>query len=192
MPRLGLNSAQVVAYGAELADEAGIEAVSFATLAVRLGIKAPALYKHVDSISDLQHRIATLAMTEFGDLLREELQGKSGINAVNALFRSMQSYISKHPGRYSAVNGAQLKGDDDPLLYATTQVINSMRAVLSGYGIKPEELDHAIRMLRSMIHGYALLCAADAFHWSNDPEETVTWMINFFDTGLRAVANNTH
>jgi hypothetical protein len=32
-----------------------------------LGVKAPALYKHVDGIDDLRRRIATLTMTELGD-----------------------------------------------------------------------------------------------------------------------------
>jgi AcrR family transcriptional regulator len=190
MPRAGLNTSEVVASGAEFADEVGIGSVSLAALAERLGVKAPALYKHVDGISDLQHRIATLAMTELGDALREALQGKSRADAIGALFTTLQSYITEHPGRYNATTGAQFQGNDDPLLAATTRVIESVRAVLSGYGIQPDELDHAIRMLRCMIHGYALLQAANGFQWSNDPDESVTWMIRFVDTGLTAVGDD--
>jgi hypothetical protein len=61
---------------------------------------------------------------------------------------------------------------------------------LSGYGIRPDELDHAIRMLRCMIHGYAQLQAANAFQWRNDPEESVAWTIRFVDAGLTAVGDN--
>ena len=190
MPRAGLNTVEVVASGAELADESGIGSVSLAALAERLGVKAPALYKHVDGIGDLQHRIATLAMTEFGDALRDALQGKSGADAIGALFTAIQSYIAEHPGRYYAATSAQLQGRDDPLLAATTRVIDSIRAVLSGYGIQPDELDHAIRMLRCTIHGFTLLQAANAFHWSNDPDESIAWMIRFFDAGLTAVGGN--
>jgi AcrR family transcriptional regulator len=187
MPRAGLNTAEVVGAGADLADEAGIGAVSLAALAERLGVKAPALYKHVDGIADLRHRIATLAMIELGDALRDTLQGKSGVDAIGELFRAMQSYVAEHPGRYAVTAGAEFQGDDDPLLAASARVIDSLRAVLSGYGIHPDELDHAIRMLRCMIHGYALLQAADAFRWSNDPDETVAWMIRFVDAGLMAL-----
>jgi AcrR family transcriptional regulator len=190
MPRAGLNTAGVVAAGAELADETGIGSVSLAALAGRLGVKAPALYKHVDSIGDLQHRIATLAMAELGEALRDTLQGKSRADAIGALFSVLRSYIAEHPGRYSAATTAQLRGRDDPLLAATTRVIDSMRAVLSGYGIQPDELDHAIRMLRCTVHGFALLQAANAFHWSNNPEESVAWMIRFFDAGLSAAGDN--
>ncbi len=187
MPRAGLNTAEVVASGAELADEVGIGSVSFAALAERLGVKAPALYKHVDSIRDLQHRIATLAMTELGDALRDALQGKSRADAIDALFTAAQTYIAEYPGRYYATASAKFQGDDDPLFVAATRVIDSIRAVLSGYGIQPDELDHAIRVLRCMIHGYALLQANDAFQWGNNPDESVAWMIQFVDAGLTAV-----
>jgi len=190
MSRAALNTSAVVASGAELADEVGIGSVSLAALAKRLGVKAPALYKHVDGIDDLRHRIATLAMTELGDALRDALQGKSGANAIGALFTALRSYITEHPGRYQATTNAELQGSEDPLLAATTRVINSARAVLSGYDIQPDELDHAVRMLRCMIHGYAALQAANAFHWSNDPDESVAWMIRFVDAGLTAVGDD--
>ena len=192
MPRAALNTSAVVASGAELADEVGVGSVSLAALAERLGVKAPALYKHIDGIGDLQHRIATLAMTELGDALRDALQGKSRADAMGALFTALRSYIAEHPGRYNATTGAQFQGSDDPLLAAATRVIDSARAVLSGYDIQPDELDHAVRMLRCMIHGYALLQAADGFQWGNDPDEGVAWMIRFVDAGLIAVGDNAH
>jgi AcrR family transcriptional regulator len=191
MPRAGLNTAEVVASAAVLADETGIGSVSLAAVAARLGVKAPALYKHVDGIDDLRRRIATLAMTELGDALRDALQGRSGADAIGAFFTVVQSYIAKHPGRYEATTGAEFQGKDDPLLVAATRVIGSIRSVLSGYGIRPGELDHAIRMLRCTIHGYAMLQAAHGFQWSNDPNESVAWMIRFFDAGLIAVADKT-
>jgi Tetracyclin repressor-like, C-terminal domain len=129
-------------------------------------------------------------MTELGDQLRDALQGKSGADAISALFTVVQSSIAKHPGRYDATTGAEFKGQDDPLFAAATRVIGSIRAVLSGYGIRASELDHAIRLLRCTIHGYAMLQAADAFQWSNDPSESVAWMIWFFDAGLTAVGDN--
>ena len=187
MPRAGLNTSEVVSSAAELADKTGIGSVSLAALAERLGVKAPALYKHVDGIDDLRRRIATLAMTELGDAVRDALQGKSGADAIRALFTAVQSYIAEHPGRYDATTGAEFQGQDDPLFVAATRVIGSILAVLSGYGIPPAELDHAIRMLRCTIHGFAMLQAADGFQWSNDRGESIAWMIRFVDAGLTAV-----
>jgi hypothetical protein len=66
-------------------------------------------------------------------------------------------------------------------------VINSIAAVLSGYGIPADQTDHAIRTLRCTIHGFALLQSANGFQWSNDPDESFAWMIRFIDAGLRAL-----
>jgi AcrR family transcriptional regulator len=188
MPRRGLTAADVVASAAELADEAGIEAVSLAATAARLGVKAPALYKHVEGIDDLQRRIATLAMTELSEALRDSLQGKSGADAIAAFFSTLRSYIAKHPGRYAATTGARFQGNDDPLFTAASRVIGSIRAVLSGYGFQPTEMDHAIRTLRCMVHGYAMLQAGNGFQWSNDPDQTAEWMVRFVDAGLKTLA----
>lgn len=187
MPRVGLNTAGVVAEGAALADEVGIGEVTLTALAERLGVRPPALYKHVDNIGDLRHRIATLAMSEFGDALRDALQGKAGLDALTAMFTALRNYIERHPGRYSTTVGAELHGEDDPLFEASARVIASVRAVLGGYDIGRDDTDHAIRTLRCTIHGFALLQSANAFQWSNDPEESFGWMIRFVDAGLRAM-----
>ena len=187
MPRAGLSTADVVAAGAALADEAGIGAVTLASLAARLGVKPPALYKHVASLGDLRHRIATLAMTELGETLRDALQGRAGSEALAAMFGAMRVYVAEHPGRYGATVGAEFEGQDDPLLAASARVIKSVGAVLAGYGVAPGETDHAVRALRCVIHGFAMLQAANAFQWSNDPDESFAWMIRFVDAGLRGM-----
>jgi AcrR family transcriptional regulator len=187
VPRAGLSTDHVVAAGASLVDEIGFQALTLAVLADRLGVKPPALYKHIDSLADLQHRIATLAMSEFGDAARDALQGKAGLDALAALFATLRTYVERHPGRYAATIGAEFYGEDDPFYVAGLRMINSIRAVLSGYGIEPDDLDHAIRSLRCILHGFAALQAAGGFQWSNDPDESFTWMIKFADAGLRAI-----
>jgi AcrR family transcriptional regulator len=191
VPRAGLNSNEVVAAGAALADEVGFAGVTLAVLADRLGVKPPALYKHIDSLADLQHRIAAVAMAEFSEALRDALQGKSGRDALAALFGALRTYVDQHPGRYSATTGAEFHGENDPLFVAGLRVITSIRAVLSSYGIDSADLDHAIRTLRCTIHGFAVLQAANAFQWGNDPDESFAWMVKFVDAGLRAIGGKT-
>jgi len=35
----------------------------------------------VGGLADLEHRLATLAMTEFGEVIRDAVQGKAGLDA---------------------------------------------------------------------------------------------------------------
>lgn len=186
MPRVGLTSTDVVIAAAELADEIGYGELTMGLLAQRLGVRPPSLYKHVDDLADLQHRIATLAMTELGEALRDAIGGRSALSALTALLTTVRTYVTAHPGRYAATVGAEFTGPDDPLLAASTRVIGAIAAVLHGYGISDGEMDHAIRTLRCTIHGYAMLQASGGFQWSGDPDQTFDWMIRFLDHGLRA------
>jgi AcrR family transcriptional regulator len=181
-----LSSQDVVAAAAELADEGGYREVTMGLVARRLGVRVPSLYKHVDDVADLRHRLATQAMTEAGEAIRDALQGRSGPDALAAMLAAMRTYVTAHPGRYAATTGATFSGPADPLLTATTCVIGSIAAMLRGYGIGDTELDHAIRTLRCALHGYAALRAEGGFQRSADPDETFDWMIRFLDGGLRA------
>jgi len=185
VPRAGLTGDGVVASAAELADEIGYQGVTMGLLADRLGVRTPSLYKHVGSLADVQHRLATLAMTELGEVIRDAVQGRAGLDALAALLTAVRAYVTAHPGRYLATIGAEFTGPDDPLLAAGTRVINSIAAVLRGYGISEEEMDHALRTIRSTMHGFAMLEASRGFQWDADPDESFAWMIGFIDRGLR-------
>ena len=185
MPRVGLNGGDVVAAAAGLANEVGYPSLTMGLLADRLGVRSPSLYKHVGGLADLQHRVATLAMTELGEVIRDAVQGRAGFDALAALLTAVRDYVAEHPGRYTATVGAESSGPDDPLMVASTRVINSIAAVLRGYGIGEDEMDHAIRTIRSTIHGFAMLEASRGFQWEADPERSYDWMIRFVDRGLR-------
>jgi AcrR family transcriptional regulator len=188
VPRAGLTGGDVVATAAGLADEIGYQGVTMGLLADRLGVRPPSLYKHVGGLPDLQHRVATLAMAELGEVIRDAVQGKAGLDALTALLTAVRAYVTAHPGRYTATIGTEFSGPDDPLLAAGTRVINSIAAVLRGYGIGEDEMDHAIRTIRSTMHGFAMLEASRGFQWNADPDESFEWMIRFMDRGLHRVS----
>lgn len=185
MPRAGLSTAEVIRAGAELADEVGYANLAMAPLAQRLGVRTPSLYKHVASLADLQRGIAVLAMTELDRAIRDAMHGRSGTAALEAFARSFRTYAVEHPGRYTATIGAVFTGEDDPMLEPGARMVDSMTVVLRGYGIAEDEIDHALRTLRSMIHGFATLQISDGFQWSGDPEISFEWMLRFIDAGLR-------
>ncbi|HEY7263425.1 MAG TPA: TetR/AcrR family transcriptional regulator [Trebonia sp.] len=187
--RAGLTAAEVVRVAADIADETGFANVTLGLVAERLGVRAPSLYKHVDGLADLQHRIATLAMTEFGDIARDAAAGLAGRDALAALANALRSYVSAHPGRYTATIGAEFTGPDDPLLKAGTRVIELIGAVLRGYRIDEAMIVHAIRSVRCTLHGWAALQAVNGFQWSGDLDVSFEALIDFMDTGLRGLAN---
>ena len=189
MPRAGLAPASVTQAGAALADEVGFAQLSMGLLAERLGVKTPSLYKHVTSQADLAHRIAVLAMTELADAIRDATQGRAGRDALAAGAQAMRRYVKEHPGRYAAVNSARPDGPDDPLIPASNRALNSLAAMLHGYRLDPTQEIHALRLLRSILHGFTTLEVAGSFQIDTDIDDSFTWMITFIDHGLRATTS---
>ena len=188
MPRAGLDAATVTEAGAALADEIGLDRLSMSLVAERLGVKTPSLYKHVDSLAALTHHIAVVGANEVGDALRDAMQGVAGKDALAAAAQTLRSYVKKHPGRYAATTGARPMGLDDPLVPALERTLGSLGAVLHGYQLDPGDTIHALRMLRSVLHGFVTLDDSDAFQIDTNIDESFTWMIGFIDQGLRARA----
>ncbi|UNT00925.1 TetR/AcrR family transcriptional regulator [Streptomyces tubbatahanensis] len=177
----------MVAAGAALADEVGLAHLTMGSLAERLGVRTPSLYKHVSGQDDLNRRIAALALSEAADAVGGAVQGYAGREALAAAARAFRAFVLEHPGRYAATIGVEPSGPDDPLATASRRLLAAFVAVLRGYAIAQADADHALRMLRSLCHGFATLQAADGFQWSADIDESFEWLITFADRGLRAM-----
>nr|WP_228454416.1 TetR-like C-terminal domain-containing protein [Streptomyces alkaliphilus] len=156
-------------------------------LAERVGVRTPSLYKHVGGQEDLHRRIAALALGEAADAVGDAVRGRAGRDALAAAARAFRGFVLEHPGRYAATIGMEPSGPDDPLALAGRRLLDAFTAVLRGYGIGEADVDHALRMLRSLCHGFATLQTANGFQWSTDIDESFEWLITFADRGLRAM-----
>ena len=188
MPRTGLSPASVTEAGAALADEIGFDQISMGQVAERLGIKTPSLYNHVANLADLVHRIAVLAATELADALREAIQGRAGRDALVAAASAMRAYVNLHPGRYAAGNHVRPGGPDDPLSPAINRMLAPLSAVLRGYELGPGQEIHALRLLRSWLHGFATLEVEGGFRFDTDIDDSFLWSVNLIDRGLWSLA----
>lgn len=187
MPRAGLDPAAVVAAGAALADEVGFANLTMGLLAERLGVRTPSLYKHVNGQEDLNRRIAVLTLQEAADAVGSAVQGYAGRDALAAAARAFRTFVVRHPGRYAATIGVEPSGPDDPLAGAAYRLLGVFLAVLRGYDVPESDVDHALRMIRSLCHGFAMLQTSGGFRWSTDTDESYEWLIAFTDRGLRAL-----
>ena len=176
----------MTAAGATLADEVGFDQLGMALVAGRLGVKTPSLYKHVDGLADLGHRIAVLAATELGDAVGKATQGRSEGEALRAAAEALRAYAKEHPGRYAALNSARPTGDDDPLVRSRERLLDTFTATLRGYRLSQDQEIHAVRMVRSVLHGVVGLEADEAFQIDTDVDASFDWIIDFVDEGLHA------
>ena len=62
--------------------------------------------------------------------------------------------------------------------------------MLRGYHLDSGQEIHALRMLRSALHGFSTLEAAGGFRIDASVDDSFTWMIDFLDHGLHAATSS--
>jgi len=182
-----LNRAAVVVAASALADERGLEDLSLADLAGRLGVRKPSLYNHVAGIGDLRRELALAGLRELGLSLSRAAVGKTGDDGLFALAEAYRTFVKQRPGLYEAtIRSYRLSDPDDPELEAAEgEALEPVLAVLASCGISGgEEAIHAARGLRSVAHGFATLEEAGGFGMSVDRNESFCRLVRAFANGL--------
>ena len=186
-PRPGLSKAAVLDAAAKLANERGWDQLSIAELAARLRVKPPSLYNHLDSIAGLKRELAIVALRELGAAMSKAAVGKSREDAIRSIADAYRAFVKKHPGLHQAIVRAADPADK-ALSDAGDEVVNVCLAVLRGYGLNRRSALHALRGLRSAIHGFATLENAGGFGISLNVDESFSWLIGCFVQGLNSAA----
>jgi AcrR family transcriptional regulator len=180
VPRAGLNHQRVVAEAAEVADEAGLDRLTLAAVAKRLGVTLPGLYKHIDSLDSLKRDLAVLGVRELTAAISAAAVGRSGSDALHALARAYRSYAATHPGRAAASVRAPDPTDSEHL--AVGEAVGAvLLAVLDSYHLDGSDAIDAIRVLRTVLHGFTALEASRGFGLPQSVDATFTRLIDSLD-----------
>lgn len=177
----------MVEAAADLADEVGLEGVTLARLASRLGVRTPSLYNHIDGLDDLRRELALAGTRELGERLGRAAVGKSGEAAVVALAGAYRAFVAERPGLYAATVRSFRLSDpaDEERRTAEGEVLGVVLDALSGYGLRGDDAVHAARGLRSVVHGFATLEAAGGFGMALDADESFRRLVAAFVEGLK-------
>lgn len=185
MPRIGLDSEAVVAAAAEIADGAGLEAMTLAALADRLGIRAPSLYAHVTSLADLRRRLRARAARELAASVAVAAAGRSRADALSAIAQTYREFAHAHPGLYAALQRAP----DDPAAEdadAAQRLVGVIVAVIGGYGLEGDDAIHGVRAVRAALHGFVSLEQLGGFGLELSVDESFERLVAMLDLGLRS------
>ncbi len=148
MARAGLDREAVLAAATAIADAEGLDAVTLAGLARALGVKTPSLYNHVPSLGALQRDLALAGMREANARMTRAAVGLAREDALVAVGLAYRDFARERPGLYAASLRAAPAGDAE-LQKAGNEVVGTVLAVLSGYGLTGDDALHATRGLRA-------------------------------------------
>jgi AcrR family transcriptional regulator len=184
-----LDTATVVQAAVELIEAEGLEALSLGRLARELDVQTPSLYNHIDGLPGLNRALALRSTRELGEVMGNAAIGKSGADAVLALAEAYRAYVKDHTGLY--MMGIRSAGLQTPinaeLQAAQERVVQIAMAVVASFGLQGKDALHAVRGLRSIVHGFATLEVAGGFGLPLDCDESFRRLIELFARNLQSI-----
>jgi AcrR family transcriptional regulator len=160
-----VTSDRIVNEALLVADELGWNELTLASLANRLGVKLPSLYKHVDGLESVRQQAAVRAKSELLDELTRSVAARGGPDAVRAVAIAYRNWACAHPGRYSATLRAPTSVDDTAVSDA---LVDLVFRILASVGVHDADLVHCARTMRAALHGFVSLEAAGGFGLPDD------------------------
>lgn len=185
-PRIGLTLDTILHAATEIADEQGLAEVTLANLAKKLKIRPPSLYNHIDGLKGLRKLLAIYGLEKLYNELMEAAVGYSGDEAVRAIGVAYVDFARTHPGLYEATLHAP-DPQEEEVKKAGNKIVELTVKVLSVYGLEEEASLHAIRGLRSILHGFASLEQSQGFGLPLDLDETLRRLIDTFLAGIHVM-----
>jgi AcrR family transcriptional regulator len=180
VPRKGLDPQQVTDAAVAIADAEGLEAVTIARVAADLGVRAPSLYNHVAGRKALLDAISARAYAEATAKLQAATVGRAGPDAVRALAQALREYALAAPGRYAATQRAPALGATDAAGALVDVIIGALRA----WELQGDEEVHAVRALRSAVHGFVTIELAGGFQIALDRDASYARLVEIVISGL--------
>jgi AcrR family transcriptional regulator len=184
-PRKGLDKSIVIQAAADLLNREGAEALTLARLAETLGIQTPSLYNHVGGLPGLTRELNLRSIQELGERMAGAVIGYSGADAVRSA-ATYRAYIKENTGLYlTGLRSSAYQNPPDPELdQAQASILRIALAVLSSFQLAEQDALHAVRGLRALIHGFALLEVAGGFGLPVDCDESFNRLLDTYITGL--------
>jgi AcrR family transcriptional regulator len=173
--------AAIVAAASQILEDDGLDAVSMAAVASRVGVRPPSLYKHVRDRDEL----LILVLSDTADSLARALAAIDAPGAghdpgerLRAIAREYRSFAAERP-RASALLFAGL-GPDLALPEARLALAAGPVVAAAGDLVGEDAALPAARALTAFVHGFTTMEHARAFRLGGDPTEA-------FDLGLDAL-----
>jgi AcrR family transcriptional regulator len=191
MPRAGLDTTTIVRAAAATLNSEGVEALTLNRLAQELGVKTPSLYNHIDGLPGLYRELALRNARTLGERFTQAAIGKSGPAAIMAVAQAYRAYIKESPGVYLASlrsSGTQ-QFPDAELSAAEEQSLRVAVAVVASFGLTGDDALHAVRGLRSLVHGFATLEIAGGFGLPLDLDESFDRLLQMLVRALQTAGD---
>jgi AcrR family transcriptional regulator len=190
--RRNLTKEKIIQTTFLLADEIGLNQISFPKIAEKLNIKYPSLYNHFENIEDLKIKMTIYFLNNLNSELMKRLIGKSGDNAIREFSDVYREFAIKNKSGYRLY--MNIPSTENEEVKRLSKEINTMiHRILEFYNEDSVFITHKSRALRSLLHGFVSLSSHGYFQTPVDLKESFKVMIDDFIFNISiSIQNNSN
>ncbi|MFM1655182.1 TetR-like C-terminal domain-containing protein [Brevibacillus sp. B_LB10_24] len=188
-PRIGLDQTTLLQAAAELADTHGFDHVTLALLARKLNIRTPSLYNHIDGLPGLRKKLSVYGLAQLFEKLSRSAADLAGDDAVRALGKAYLAFARSRPGLYELTLRAADPGDPE-IADAGEKIVKLIVNTFSAYDLADDAALHAVRGLRSILHGFASLEQKGGFGLPLDLDKSFQLLLDAFLAGIHKMRDD--
>lgn len=182
--RTKLDKSVILDTAARMADKEGIANITLKSLAEKLGVKSPSLYKHISGLDELNKELMLYGWNLLEKEMIKAAIGKAKDDAIIALSYTYRNFVALHRGLFEAMQWYNMYQTDEHL-QATEGLVSVIFQVLDAYDLLEEQKVHIVRMLRGFLQGFSAIESHNGFGNSLSMEDT-------FDFSLKIILDGIH
>ncbi|BAU06811.1 TetR family transcriptional regulator [Fischerella major NIES-592] len=136
-------------------DREGESALGVNRVARELGIKPPAIYKHLDGNAGLRKAVVIAIWQKFFAYYKQQTAGVSEPRALLiAGGHATRDFARSHPALYRTMMQVQLQPDDPEAAPIIQEALGFFRIGLESYGFSENQLIDVMRMVNAAVSGF--------------------------------------
>lgn len=174
-----LSRQDVIAAAICCVDQAGASALRVSRVAEHLGIKPPAIYKHLESGAALQRATVIELWRQYLADCQSAIADRSLTpNLLKQLGHFTRNFAKTHPARYQVMMQAQLQPTDPEAAAIIQQALSFLRQALQAYDLNDTQLIDVMRMLNAAIYGFISIEQAGIMTLERSPDQSYDVMLD--------------
>ena len=160
-------------------DKEGESALGVNRVARELGIKPPAIYKHLNGNRELRKAVVFAIWRQFLDYGRGKTEG---ITEPRQLFKAggiaTRDFAKLYPARYKVMMQYQLHPQDKDAGEVIQEAMGWFREGIQGYYLTENQLIDAMRMVNAAIYGFISVEQAGMMTFERSTDESYQVMLD--------------
>ena len=169
-------------------DKEGVGALGVNRVARELGIKPPAIYKHVKGNAGLERAVAIAVWKDYLDYFGEQTAAVTDLKSMMFLgAQATRRYAKQHFARYSIMMGYRMKPTDSEEAAIIQRSLQPFRVCLSAEDYAESTLIDIMRMVNAAIYGFIMREQMDLMTLKRSTDESYDVMLKLLLVAIQHV-----